>query len=109
MIKMVKRYTLAQARKKLGKTTQKAISVNLADIGSLLMIGVSSLDGAGGNVIDRAKSGNYLGAIEAIPSNLWSNRILVLSGIGVGVGGKVLRKKRLSPSVGVPKVVKVNV
>lgn len=54
----------------------------------------------GGDFVTNMKNGNYTGAANNLQSNIQKNLPQILTGIGIGVGGKMLRKTRLAPRVG---------
>jgi hypothetical protein len=99
---------LATRRKKQIRR-KPTTAIRIFDIVAVGGLAASMLNGAGGNVIHNAKTGNFAGAIEAIPKNLQGNLNAVGTALAFGIAGKMLRRSRLAPTVGVPKVVNIGV
>ena len=88
---------LAKRGSKKKKSSNGGLHVKLTDVASLLVVGSGIL---GGNFVNDLKSGNLESLGTSIAANVQANAGQILTGIAIGVGGRALRKARLSPRVG---------
>ena len=91
--------------KKKQTKRKQTFALHLLDIAGLVVAGGALINN---EVITNAKQGNIEGAVFNVTQNVKKNWGTIALGIGMGVAGKMIRKKRLSPSVGMTGLARVS-